>query len=241
MKITKAFLCLLSVILFLSGCANGGEQITTTTAQITTEWTSTTVITVTTTENLTTTASHTETTTEEIQTSEKTTAPITTDFTTTEKTTETSAPSEAFSGFCTVTVDCRTVRNNMDKIKKSKVSFVPENGIILDKVTVGINEGETAFEALKRACKENVCTNKCKYCRENGVQLEYNHSVAFDTYYVEGIHQIYEKDCGSLSGWMYSVNGEFPNVGSSAYNVKSGDSIVFYFTCDMGEDIGKTF
>ena len=241
MKITKTLLCLLAVILVFSGCVNKGEQVTTTVAPIATEAVSTTVSTLTTTVNPTTTASQTEITTEEAQTSEKTTAPTTADFTTTEKTTGTTAPSEVFSGFCTVTVDCRTVRNSIDRIKKSKAGFVPESGIILDKVAVGINEGETAFDALKRACKENVCTDNCKYCRENGVQLEYNHSVAFNTYYVEGIHQIYEKDCGSLSGWVYSVNGEFPNVGSSAYNVKSGDSIVFYFTCDMGEDIGKTF
>lgn len=241
MKITKILLCLLAVVLVFSGCVNGEEQVTTTIAPISTEVVSTTVSTVTTTVNPTVTASQTETTTKEVQTSEKTTAPTTADSTTTERATETSAPSEVFSGFCTVTVDCRTARENIDKIKKSKVSFVPENGIILDKVVVGINEGETAFDALKRACKENVCTDNCKYCRENGVQLEYNHSVAFNTYYVEGIHQIYEKDCGSLSGWVYSVNGEFPNVGSSAYNIKPGDSIVFYFTCDMGEDIGKTF
>ena len=134
MKITKTLMCLLAVILVFSGCVKGGEQVATTTATTTTEVVSTTVSTVTTTVNPTVTASQTETATKEIQTSEKTTAPTITGFTTTERATETSAPSEVFSEFCTVTVDCGTVRNNIDKIKKSKVSFVPENGIILDKV-----------------------------------------------------------------------------------------------------------
>ena len=81
----------------------------------------------------------------------------------------------------------------------------------------------------------------CIYCQDRGIQLEYNYTPAFSNYYVEGIHQIYEKDCGTQSGWMYSVNGNFPDEGSSSYTVSSGDVIVFSFTCNMGEDIGNYY
>ena len=39
----------------------------------------------------------------------------------------------------------------------------------------------------------------------------------YKSYYVEGINQLYEFDCGKNSGWMYSVNGEYPNYGASSY------------------------
>ena len=50
--------------------------------------------------------------------------------------------------------------------------------------------------------------------------------------------QLYEFDCGSLSGWMYEVNDWFPNYGCSRYEVKNGDVIEWQYTCDLGGDIG---
>ena len=43
---------------------------------------------------------------------------------------------------------------------------------------------------------------------------------------------------GPLSGWMYRVNGEFPNKGCSDYELKDGDVIEWVYTCDLGQDIG---
>ena len=57
------------------------------------------------------------------------------------------------------------------------------------------------------------------------------------TAYIEGINNIYEFSCGELSGWMYCVNGEYPNVGCSDYKIKDGDNIEWYYTCDLGEDL----
>lgn len=142
---------------------------------------------------------------------------------------------------CFVTIRCETVRNNLSSLKKGKEAFVPKSGVILDKTEVEFKNGESAFDVIKRACSENVCTDNCKYCRKGGIQLEYNFTPAFGSYYVEGIHQLYEKDCGSMSGWMFSVNGEFPTDSSSSYAVKKGDDIVFAYTCDMGDDIGNAY
>ena len=101
--------------------------------------------------------------------------------------------------------------------------------------------GDTAFTVLRRACEQNVCTDNCQYCRSGGIQLEYVYTPGFETYYVEGIHQIYEKDCGVQSGWMFKVNGQFPLEGASSVSVKAGDRIVFCFTCDMGDDVGNHY
>ncbi len=56
--------------------------------------------------------------------------------------------------------------------------------------------------------------------------------------YVSGIGNLYEKDCGSMSGWLYAVNGHAPNVGCGSYALNNGDSVLFIYTCNMGKDVG---
>ena len=109
------------------------------------------------------------------------------------------------------------------KDEKGKEYFVPSDGVILPASEVEIKEGDTAFDVLK------------KVCAANSIQLEYTYSAGFGTYYVEGIHQLYEKDCGGKSGWLYRVNSEFPNVGCSSYELHDGDTVEFLYTCDMGD------
>ncbi len=178
------------------------------------------------------------TTTNPAATKPTTTKPSTTKPTTTAPTTQTTTEAKMY---CTVRIECNTIYDNIGKLKSGKKAFLPSNGVILDSVQVELTGGESAFEVIKKACEENVCTDNCKYCKSNGVQIEYTYTPAFNNYYIEGIHQIYEKDCGTQSGWMYSVNGTFPDVGSSSYTVSEGDVIVFTFTCNMGEDIGNTY
>lgn len=163
-----------------------------------------------------------------------TTKPTTTKPTTTQTTTEAKK-------YCTVRIECNTIYDNIGKLKSGKKAFLPASGVILDGVQVELSGGESAFDVIKKACEENVCTDGCKYCKASGVQIEYTYTPAFNNYYIEGIHQIYEKDCGTQSGWMYSVNGEFPDIGTSSYTVSPGDVIVFSFTCNMGEDIGNSY
>ena len=50
--------------------------------------------------------------------------------------------------------------------------------------------------------------------------------------------EVDEFDCGALSGWMYKVNGWYPNYGSSRYQLKDGDVVEWRFTCDLGNDVG---
>ena len=76
-------------------------------------------------------------------------------------------------------------------------------------------------------------------CDAYGVQIEYSWTPLYDSYYVEGINHLYEFDCGSESGWMYKVNGWFPNYGASAYSVQEGDAVIWEYTCvGLGADIG---
>ncbi|MBQ5399517.1 MAG: DUF4430 domain-containing protein [Ruminococcus sp.] len=101
------------------------------------------------------------------------------------------------------------------------------NPDILKDCEVGFKKGETVFDALKTACKENK------------IQFEYNGSS--ESVYIKGIDYLYEFDCGELSGWEYSVNGEFPSVGCNAVRLNDGDEIKWLYTCDLGADIGNVF
>ena len=138
---------------------------------------------------------------------------------------------------CTIEISCKNILDNKEMLKENKLMFLPENGNILNTTEIKISEGSTAFDVIKKACAKNVCTDQCTYCKKNGIQLDYLYTPGYENYYIRGIHQIYEKDCGTQSGWMYSVNDVFPNYGCSEYKVKEGDSIRFLYTCDLGEDL----
>lgn len=127
---------------------------------------------------------------------------------------------------CTVSIDCSTVLNNLDKLTAGKEEFVPSNGQILAPSTVAFTEGESAYDILSRVCKEA------------GIHMESTSTPGYDSDYIEGINQLYEFDCGEQSGWMFSVNGWFPNYGCSKYKVEDGDVIAWVYTCNLGKDVG---
>ena len=70
------------------------------------------------------------------------------------------------------------------------------------------------------------------------VTLEISYTPLYESYYIEGINYLYEFDGGNLSGWMYKVNGWFPNYGCSSYYLSDGDVIEWVYTCDLGKDVG---
>ena len=130
---------------------------------------------------------------------------------------------------CTIEISCETVLDHMEELKETKKEFVPEDGQILKKTTVSFTTGESVFDILKAICGEK------------GIQISSKYTPLYNSYYVEGINQLYELDCGKNSGWMYSVNGTFPNYGASAYKPKDGDVILWVYTCDLGNDVGKPY
>lgn len=128
---------------------------------------------------------------------------------------------------CTISIVCDTILNNLDKLRDGKEAFVPANGVILAASSISISDGDTVFDVLKKACELA------------DIQLEYSYTPLYGSYYIEGINNLYEFDCGEQSGWMYKVNGVFPDHGCSAYYLSAGDEIVFCYTCvGLGADVG---
>lgn len=129
--------------------------------------------------------------------------------------------------YCTIEIRCDTILDNMENLTSGKESYVPSSGTILSTSKIEFSEGETVFDVLKRAC--GIVD----------IQLEYSWTPLYNSYYIEGINHLYEFDCGNESGWMYKVNGWFPNYGCSSYTLKEGDVIVWCYTCNgLGADVG---
>ena len=128
---------------------------------------------------------------------------------------------------CTIEIRCDTILNNMQDLKPGLDVYVPDSGTILPTTTITFTEGETVFDVLKRICDAR------------GIQIEYSYTPMYGSYYVEGINNLREFDCGQQSGWMYKVNGWFPNYGCSKYILDDGDEIVWCYTCKgLGTDVG---
>lgn len=127
---------------------------------------------------------------------------------------------------CTLSVRCDTILKNITWLDKEKVGLVPEDGIIFAEKQVPFYEGESVFNLLAREMKRNK------------IHLEFENTPVYNSAYIEGIANLYEFDCGELSGWMYKVNDWFPNYGCSRYQLKSGDRVEWVYTCDLGADVG---
>ena len=100
--------------------------------------------------------------------------------------------------------------------------------MILPPTEYVLRPGDTVFDILDRAV------------RYNKIQMEYQGSDenSYGSVYIRGINYLYEFSCGPLSGWMYRVDGEYPNFGCSKYELKDGQNIEWIYTCDLGEDVG---
>ncbi len=118
---------------------------------------------------------------------------------------------------CTVTVECKSILNHMDDLKEGHEEFVPSDGYIIKDYTYNGKQGDTAYDALKAACNDKdikLTSQKTTY----GI-------------YISGINNLDEFDCGKQSGWMYKVNGKYPNTTCGNVTVSEKDSIVFEYVC----------
>ncbi|MBO5408055.1 MAG: DUF4430 domain-containing protein [Clostridia bacterium] len=127
---------------------------------------------------------------------------------------------------CILSVRCDSILQHMEWFDQSKMELVPKDGVIYAERTVPFYDGESVFDVLLREMKQN------------GIHMEFEHTPLYNSAYIEGIANLYEFDCGELSGWMYKVNGWFPNYGCSRYQLKDKDRVEWIYTCELGADIG---
>ncbi len=126
-----------------------------------------------------------------------------------------------------LTVDMKQSVSNSDGTSQDTVIPFDDEGYILPPIQIVLREGDTVYDLLERVVNAKH------------LLLETSGSAAnpFDTVYVKAIESIYEKEYGDLSGWMFSVNGEFPSVSCTEYEPSDGDSILWAYTLDLGKDV----
>ncbi|WP_026896303.1 S-layer homology domain-containing protein [Clostridiisalibacter paucivorans] len=103
------------------------------------------------------------------------------------------------------------------------ISIRGYKGRILSRTKVEIQKDDTVITLTKRVLR----ANNIDYQQRSG--------------YIASIDGQAEMDKGSKSGWMFSINGEFPNVGADSVNLRDGDYIKWLYTTNLGEDIGNPY
>lgn len=129
----------------------------------------------------------------------------------------------------TIRIDAAAALKSWDQLKPELQfeKYVPNDGVILEETAYVLRPGDTVFDILLRTV------------RHNRIQMEFQGADqnVFGSVYIQGINYLYEFSCGPLSGWMYTVNGGFPDYGVSKYELQDGDAIAFQYTCDLGRDL----
>lgn len=115
---------------------------------------------------------------------------------------------------------------------ESKVTLSVEKrtmgqGDTIPAMQVSLQKGDTAYTVLHRIAGEK------------GIDV-----IATGTgpdVYVKTIAGLSEFDGGQKSGWMYSVNGEFPQFSAGIYTLEDGDVLRWQYTRNLGEDLGQVW
>ena len=118
-------------------------------------------------------------------------------------------------------VTCRNAVANGIQNWPGYSGIVPANGVIYENSAVPIAEGETVLDVLKKVLKEQK------------IPLSEKHG------YVRSINGLNEKLRGEQSfpqsGWLYQVNGVFPNMAANQYKLQAGDRMEWVYTCKPGD------
>lgn len=121
-------------------------------------------------------------------------------------------------GQVTMSISCGVLNDEADK-----PDYIPDDGVILPETTFSFGEGESVYDILLKASK------RC--------QIPIDNRGAEGSAYIAGIRYLYEYAYGELSGWMYRVNGVFPDEGCQSYRLSDGDRIEWLYTKNIGKDL----
>ncbi len=120
---------------------------------------------------------------------------------------------------CSLEVRCDDALNH-ELLSDEKRENLPEDGAIISKCDIQFTEGASILDILLREAQARK------------IHIEFAKSPIYNSTYIKGIANLYEFDCGALSGWSYTVNGEMPLVDCSQYIIENGDIISLTYICD---------
>lgn len=101
---------------------------------------------------------------------------------------------------------------------------ISSSEVPLTPVKMEFKEGDTVLDALIQIAKKHK------------IQMDYRGGKGASAY-VEGIANVYEFDRGQGSGWMYRINGVFPDRGAGTVPLMADDRVEWLYTTSLGEDL----
>ena len=107
------------------------------------------------------------------------------------------------------------------------ISVTGCDGELLSRREIKTEPGETAFGQLKRALAAER------------INLDYGGNAMLGNIYVRGIGGLSEFDYGSLSGWTYRINGEYPDKSCASCILSEGDYVEWIYTKDGQKEGGS--
>lgn len=107
------------------------------------------------------------------------------------------------------------------------ISVTGCDGEIISRREIKTEPGESVFGQLKRALAAER------------INLDYGGNAMLGNIYVRGIGGLSEFDYGSLSGWTYRVNGEYPDKSCASYTLGEGDYVEWIYTKDGQKEGGS--
>ena len=114
-----------------------------------------------------------------------------------------------------------------NKVTLSVDKITIKKGYVISPVEIELKDGDTAWSVLQRELDKR------------GIVYKYEWTPKYGSIYVQSMDNDGEFDNGSGSGWMYNVNGWYPNYGSSKYILKDKDVLQWRYTTDLGADLGE--
>ncbi|MGH4123455.1 MAG: DUF4430 domain-containing protein [Clostridium sp.] len=100
-------------------------------------------------------------------------------------------------------------------------------GYTIQTINIELQPDDTAWTVLKRELDNR------------SLKCDFEWTEKYGSVYVQSIEEDGEFDHGPCSGWMYNVNGTYPNFGASKYILKDGDILQWRYTTDLGADLGE--
>lgn len=121
-------------------------------------------------------------------------------------------------------------------------------GYLVEPTDVELHDGENAAQVLTRFLQENGFTYAANGSSSSGFYLSRINKKGLLKDLPESMKKEYEGkysedslgefDFNYMSGWMYSVDGEFPNYGFADSYLQDGAEVRIQYTLSYGDDIG---